>query len=129
MLAVPATPTALNTGQFGIFRSCVAMVIHPDDVYINMVRATNSHEESTVRTGEPVFDRSGDRIGHVHSVDDDGFYVSHGDRALHDRVTRGQDELVWRCLDCGAMGRIDEIPEGCPDCGAPREDLYYWTED
>ncbi|MFC5971750.1 rubredoxin-like domain-containing protein [Halomarina salina] len=94
-----------------------------------MVGGTNQHEERTVRTGEPIFDRDGDRLGHVHSVDDGGFYVSHGDRALHERVTRGQDELVWRCLDCGAMGRIDAIPDGCPDCGASREALYYWTED
>jgi rubrerythrin len=36
---------------------------------------------------------------------------------------------MWRCWNCGAMGQIDEIPETCPDCGAPKEDIYYWTED
>jgi hypothetical protein len=29
----------------------------------------------------------------------------------------------------GAVGDIDEMPEGCLYCGAPRDDFYYWTED
>lgn len=94
-----------------------------------MPHGTDQHEQRTVRTGEPIFDREGERIGHVHAVEGEGFYVTHGDRTLHERVTNGSDELVWRCLDCGAMGRIDSIPDACPDCGATRESLYYWTED
>jgi rubrerythrin len=38
---------------------------------------------------------------------------------------------MWRCWECGEMGRIEgaDLPSACPDCGAPREELYYWAED
>ncbi|ELZ14394.1 hypothetical protein NP511_04235 [Natrinema thermotolerans] len=37
---------------------------------------------------------------------------------------------MWRCGSCGEMGRFeDELPEACPDCLAPREELFYWEED
>jgi rubrerythrin len=33
-------------------------------------------------------------------------------------------------MTCGEMGEIDEgIPETCPGCDAPKEDLMYWLED
>ncbi|MFB6108600.1 MAG: rubredoxin-like domain-containing protein, partial [Haloplanus sp.] len=67
---------------------------------------------------------------------DEGFYVTtdEGVDALsveHERAGHefGEAELMWRCFECGAMGDVTEMPEECPDCGAPREDLYYWTED
>jgi hypothetical protein len=40
----------------------------------------------------------------------------------------GEAFLVWRCLDCGALGSLDALPTRC-DCGARREDLVYATED
>ena len=37
---------------------------------------------------------------------------------------------VWRCKGCGEMGDLgDALPEACPECAAPREDLSYWEED
>jgi rubrerythrin len=42
----------------------------------------------------------------------------------------GSGELVWRCLECGEMDHIEDgLPEACPNCSAPKEDLMYWTED
>jgi len=26
------------------------------------------------------------------------------------------------------MGEIEGIPDECPNCGAPKEEIYYWTE-
>ncbi|OIB58989.1 DUF7130 family rubredoxin-like protein [Natrialba sp. SSL1] len=37
---------------------------------------------------------------------------------------------MWRCGDCGEMGQLEDgLPEECPNCSAPKEDLYYWEED
>jgi len=27
------------------------------------------------------------------------------------------------------MGKIENIPDECPSCGAGREEIYYWQED
>jgi rubrerythrin len=40
----------------------------------------------------------------------------------------GEAFLVWRCLDCGALGSLDALPAQC-GCGARREDLAYVVED
>ncbi|WP_236639585.1 DUF7130 family rubredoxin-like protein [Salinigranum halophilum] len=40
----------------------------------------------------------------------------------------GEAFLVWRCLDCGALGSLDALPARC-ECGARREDLVYVLED
>ncbi len=40
----------------------------------------------------------------------------------------GEAFLVWRCLDCGALGSLDAFPARC-SCGARREDLAYVVED
>ena len=40
----------------------------------------------------------------------------------------GEAFLVWRCLDCGAVGSLDALPSRCV-CGARREDLAYVVED
>ncbi|KTG09239.1 hypothetical protein AUR64_15730 [Haloprofundus marisrubri] len=37
--------------------------------------------------------------------------------------------LVWRCYRCGETGDLEAFPVACSNCDAPREDLYYWTED
>ncbi|NKE35254.1 hypothetical protein GWG54_05385 [Natronococcus sp. JC468] len=37
---------------------------------------------------------------------------------------------MWRCMDCGEMGRFsDSLPDACPACESPKEELYYWEED
>lgn len=89
-----------------------------------------------VTVGTVVYNDDGERLGRVRGFDGDGFYVTteEGIEALsveHERAGHefGEAELVWRCSDCGAVGEIDAMPDACPDCGAPREHLYYWTED
>ena len=39
-------------------------------------------------------------------------------------------ELLWRCERCGRIGhRKDGVPKVCPDCGAPRGEIVFVTED
>jgi|GEM_PF-657642 len=39
-------------------------------------------------------------------------------------------QLVWRCTDCGYMlTRAEQLPDECPDCGAPKEHFVLVTED
>ena len=96
-------------------------------------------EEATadVRFGTKVYTDDGELLGHVRGFDEHGFYVTAEDgvegwsiehsRAGHDF---GEAELMWRCWECGEMGRLDgDLPEACPNCGTDREDIYYWTED
>jgi len=87
--------------------------------------------------GTKIFDADGRRLGHIRGFDEDGFYVTfhegiEGLSSEHvtSRANVGEAELMWRCWDCGAMGDLDdEMPSGCPECGAAKEELYYWTED
>jgi rubrerythrin len=86
--------------------------------------------------GQPVYDEDGEQLGTVRGFDDAGFYVTlrEGMAALsveHARTGHelGEGYLMWRCWECGEMGKIEELPEECPNCGAPKEDLYWWTED
>lgn len=89
-----------------------------------------------VGIGQPVYDESGRELGEVRGFDEDGIYVSVRDgieglsvEHVHAGGPLGEAELTWRCWECGAMGDIEDLPDGCPDCGAPREDIYYSTED
>lgn len=39
-------------------------------------------------------------------------------------------QLVWRCTDCGyLLTRTEQLPDQCPDCGAPKEHFVLVTED
>jgi CBS domain-containing protein/rubredoxin len=39
-------------------------------------------------------------------------------------------QLVWRCTDCGyLLTRAEQLPNTCPDCGAPKEHFVLVTED
>ncbi|WP_380674540.1 DUF7130 family rubredoxin-like protein [Salinigranum sp. GCM10025319] len=88
-----------------------------------------------VEIGTTVYDDAGNELGTVRGLDDVGFYV----RSAEGTETVGLDEardvfgkayVMWRCWECGEMGRIDEdLPNACPACGAAREELYYWAED
>jgi rubrerythrin len=87
--------------------------------------------------GESVYDSDGNELGTIRGFDDAGIYVTmrEGYEALsveHARTGHefGEGFLMWRCAECGEMGEIDDgIPETCPNCDAPKEDIYYWTED
>lgn len=87
--------------------------------------------------GERVFDGDGNELGTVRGFIDDGIIVTTRDgiESLSIEHVRsghefGAAELMWRCLVCGEMGELDdELPGECPNCGAQREEIYYWTED
>lgn len=39
-------------------------------------------------------------------------------------------QLLWRCTDCGyVLTRAEQLPDECPDCGAPKEHFVLVTED
>lgn len=95
-----------------------------------------AQEPMQIALGESVFDEDGNEIGTVRGITEDGIVVTNrtGVAALsieHERTPHefGEAELMWRCIECGEMGQIDDMPETCPNCGGPREDIYYWTED
>jgi Zn finger protein HypA/HybF involved in hydrogenase expression len=87
--------------------------------------------------GEAVFDEDGTELGTVRGLDEHGFYVSTAEGVVamstdHEAESKaGIKELHWRCWDCGELGRLEaaDLPEECPSCGAPREELYYWAQD
>ncbi len=90
-------------------------------------------EQRELKPGMVVYDEGGERVGTIRGVDEHGFYIK-ADPDIEvlagpgQRTERG-DALMWRCWDCGEMGQIEDIPEECPSCGAPKEDIYYWQED
>ncbi|MFB6254083.1 MAG: rubredoxin-like domain-containing protein [Halobacteriaceae archaeon] len=91
---------------------------------------------TSITIGQPVYNADGDKIGTIRGFESDGFYVTTKNNVEslsveHERSGHefGEAELVWRCSNCGEMGEIENIPEVCPGCNGPREDLYYWTED
>jgi hypothetical protein len=93
-------------------------------------------EETQLTGGQTVYDAEGTKLGTIRGFDEDGFFVTtrEGIAALsieHERAGHefGEAELVWRCSQCGAVDDLETLPDACPDCDAPREDLYYWIED
>jgi len=95
-------------------------------------------EPVNVGPGETLFTDDGTAVGEVRGIEQGGLFVSlrDGSEALSIEHARsgqsfGEAELMWRCMECGEMGELDDddIPEQCPGCGAPREELMYWTED
>ncbi|ELZ30876.1 hypothetical protein C474_10456 [Halogeometricum pallidum JCM 14848] len=93
-------------------------------------------EKPRVSVGSTVYTEDGEELGTVRGFDDDGFYVSTREGIVslsveHERSGHefGEAELMWRCAECGEMGDVEEMPDACPNCDAPKEELYYWTED
>ncbi|WP_224270559.1 DUF7130 family rubredoxin-like protein [Haloprofundus salinisoli] len=101
----------------------------PDDV--------SDNEIERLSLGKVVYDDEGTELGTIRGFDNAGFYVSmrEGLEAMSIEHARsghdwGEAHLMWRCTECGEMGEIgDGLPDQCPNCGTPKEDLYYWTED
>ena len=87
--------------------------------------------------GQTVYDEDGVELGTIRGIDAAGFFVTtrDGDQSLSVEHARsgqsfGEAELMWRCIECGEMGEIDEgLPDTCPNCGTEKENLMYWTED
>ncbi|GGC50697.1 DUF7130 family rubredoxin-like protein [Haloferax sulfurifontis] len=93
-------------------------------------------DDTEPTVGMTVYAEDGSKLGSIRGFDEDGFYVTireglAGMSIEHERAGHefGEAELMWRCSDCGEMGDLDELPDTCPNCGAEREQLYYWTED
>lgn len=94
-------------------------------------------EDSRLAFGTTVYTQDGTEIGRIRGVDEDGVYVTlrdgiEGLSVEHVRSGHefGEAELMWRCWECGELGRLEsDLPDACPSCGAKREELYYWTED
>lgn len=103
---------------------------------VELLPMSQEREKPKVTIGTEVRNADGDVLGTVRGFTDDGFVVStrEGIEALsieHERAGHdfGEAELMWRCSDCGEMGELGDLPEECPNCGAEKENLYYWTED
>jgi len=83
--------------------------------------------------GRTVYDEAGNELGTVRGFDERGFYVTAMEDVivLEDETTSSDhgDAIMWRCWECGEMGQIENIPEECPSCNAPKEEIYYWQED
>ena len=101
----------------------------PDDV--------DEQELERLDLGDTIYDGDGNELGTIRGFDESGFYVTmrEGLEAMSVEHARsghefGEAELMWRCMECGEMGELDDdLPGECPNCGAPKEDLMYWTED
>ena len=99
----------------------------------------SDEDESTVSIdpGETLYTADGQAVGTVRGIEDGGVFVTFRDgveslSVEHARSGHqfGEGELMWRCMECGEMGEIDEgLPDECPNCGVPKEQLMYWTED
>jgi len=94
-------------------------------------------EATSLSFGQMLYDEAGQPVGTVRGMEAGGVFLTTraGQGAMSVRHARsghtfGESELMWRCINCGEMGAItDSLPETCPNCGEPRENLMYWTED
>jgi hypothetical protein len=101
--------------------------------------AEEDHETTDVDLvpGMTLYTADGRVVGKIRGIEEGGVFVStrEGTESLSVEHARsghafGEGYLMWRCMTCGEMGEIDEgIPETCPGCDAPKEDLMYWLED
>lgn len=97
----------------------------------------DARPDRRIAFGETVYDEDGTALGHTRGLDEHGFYVSTAEGVVamsteHEAESKaGLKELHWRCWDRGELGRLEatDLPEECPSCGAPREELYYWQQD
>ncbi len=94
----------------------------------------HTHSES-IEPGEVVYDSNRRPVGRVSGLTDDGFEVESMD-SNESEVEElpgkefGEGYLMWRCGECGEMGELDEgMPDACPNCNAPREEIAAVEED
>lgn len=96
-----------------------------------------THESGSLSFGQTLYDEDGSAVGTIRGLEESGVFVTlrEGLESLSIEHARsgqsfGEAELMWRCMECGEMGRLDTgLPENCPNCGTEKEDLMYWTED
>jgi hypothetical protein len=96
---------------------------------------SDTRELVDIDIGTTVYDADGNELGTVRGLDDAGFYVRSAEGATRVPIDGARDlfgkaYVMWRCWECGEMGQLEvDLPDQCPSCGAPREELYYWAED
>lgn len=86
--------------------------------------------------GDRVYTRDGMLVGRVERVGQEGILVEPAEAdesaelptSTADRAY-GETTIIWRCGQCGEVGSVESVPDNCPSCDAPREELYYSTED
>jgi hypothetical protein len=96
-----------------------------------------TEEATSISFGQTLYDEAGQPVGTVRGMEEGGVFLTTRDGVeglsiehVRSGHSFGEAELMWRCLDCGEMGEIDDgLPEQCPSCGTERENLMYWTED
>ncbi|MFW5978379.1 MAG: DUF7130 family rubredoxin-like protein [Halohasta sp.] len=88
--------------------------------------------EAAPTVGKTVFNDDGEEQGIAQELTSGGFVVSVGldagdiQRAAVGEL--GEAYLRWRCLECGEMGKIEQLCDRCPNTRGEKESLYYWTE-
>jgi rubrerythrin len=100
--------------------------------------ADEETERPGIEFGDSLYTEDGVEVGIVQGIDEGRVIVSlrEGAEVLglerHQKSGQsfGEAELMWRCMNCGEMGEIEDgLPEECPNCGVEKEELMYWTED
>lgn len=100
--------------------------------------ADEEMETLEIDIGDSLYTEDGDEVGIIQGADEGRIIVSvrEGAEVLglerHQKSGQsfGEAELMWRCMDCGEMGEIEDgLPDECPNCGVEKEELMYWTED
>lgn len=95
-------------------------------------------EALDIEFGDSLYTEDGEEVGIVQGLDGGSIVVSvrEGAEVLglerHQKSGQsfGEAELMWRCMNCGEMGEIEDgLPAECPNCGVEKEELMYWTED
>lgn len=95
-------------------------------------------DDEPIDPGETVYDEDGRVLGQVSGYTPNGFEVrttESGSTGEDDAETIpgqefGEGYLMWRCSECGEMGDLKGgMPESCPSCGAPEEDIAAVEED
>jgi len=96
-----------------------------------------TEKAASLSFGQTLYDDAGEPVGTVRGMEQGGVFLTTraGVESMSVEHARsghafGEAELMWRCTNCGEMGQLeDSLPETCPNCGVPREQLMYWTED
>lgn len=92
------------------------------------------HSES-IKPGEKVYDESGRLLGQISGLTEQGFETETMEPGVRDEEDipgqeLGKGYLMWRCTECGAMGKLEDgFPETCPECSAGREAISEMVED
>lgn len=95
----------------------------------------NYAHSTSIKPGEVVYDSNRRPVGRVSGLTEEGFEaeILGPDEAESEELPGkefGEGYLMWRCGECGEMGELDEgMPEECPSCSAPREEISAVVED